>query len=68
MFDWVLNMPLCTAIFSLKKMSEWKDKQSSDIQLNELKKSSDRKKVELGRITYFFETNLISWVETNFIV
>ena len=35
MFDWVLNnTPSFTIIFSYRKRSEWKDKQSSDILLS----------------------------------
>ena len=76
MFNWVTNMPLFTGIFSFRKRSEWKDKQSSEILLEQTKTFSDSKKERLGWMTpmsrngwaHFFETNLISLLQTNLIV
>ena len=43
MFDWVVNAPLFTTIFSFRKTSESKIKSS-----DEIKKCSDSKKIEAG--------------------
>ena len=39
MFDWVLNTPLLTTIFSLEKKSEWKDKVFGHSKFSDSRKS-----------------------------
>ena len=51
MFNWALYMSLFTTIFSLRKRSELKDKQSSDIETfysNKPKKNFRQQKSEAG--------------------
>ena len=65
----MFKTPLFTSIFSFRKRSEWKDKQFSDILINELKESSDSKKVELGWMTPTSLNQQISLkLQTNLIV
>ena len=72
MFDFVLNMPLVTTIFSFKKKLKGKINSVLKYYSNELKKSSDTKKKEAGlddinklKWDHFFESNLIILPQIN---
>ena len=77
MFEWVLNTPLFRTIFSFRKRSERKDNSLPTYYSNKLKKSSENKNspgLDDSRasrnnsvaVTHFFETNLISLLQTTF--
>ena len=74
MFDWVLNMPLFTPILAEKEVNG-KINSLRTFYCNKLNKFSDSEKSGAGlddtyesKWSHFFETNLISLVQTNLIV